>query len=175
MMRINCKISSIDSNEYKKIGKLNKEKYIHLREKIIATGRNNKAKEQYYKIIARDILRYRETFMSIMDGPKFKGTPFDLIAEKNEKYVIIELKGSLKTPSFPKNVQLVRMENLLIYLNNKGLQLNPYLLQIQLDKDRYTLFYPKFLYKLFIDTNKTTGKKTPIENIGNWIIDKIAN
>ena len=167
------KTEDLNNLTYIRKGTFDNARYSYLRKKIIEVGNKHAKAESYYKIIAKDILEEFEGFDSVIPAPNFQGRPFDLFALRKNTYSTIELKGSLKGSNMPSQTQLVRMEDLLGYLKNENITVNPYLLQITLDEGFYRLWMPKGVIGLFKDTDKTLGKYKPIAPIGDWIKQKV--
>ena len=149
-----------------KVGSFDVDRHGHLRGRILATGSNNLAKERYFKIIARDVLENQEGFYPVIESPG-QAVPFDFLAIKEGKPVLIELKGSLKQPQIPDEVQLVRMQDLLGLLYD--IEIEPYLIQIHFDRGEYYLWYPQKMRSLFQNTDHTLGKHIPVRPTANWV------
>ena len=114
--------------------------------------------------IAEDILINYEGFEWIEKGPEFRGTPFDFFGLKNGAPYIIELKASLKSFNAPGETQKWRMWELLRRIE----YLNIALIQLQLNKAQYRIFYDDDMEILF------NGTKAPFEPIEAWIRERLG-
>ncbi|MFO7785238.1 MAG: hypothetical protein ACQET7_15040 [Thermodesulfobacteriota bacterium] len=93
------------------------------------------------------------------EGPKFRGTPFDLFGFWNDRSYIIELKCSLVGFNHPGEIQKIRLQELLRRIEGLGAAL----LQLELSSAKYRIFYDDQLDLLF------RGKKMPLGVIEMWI------
>ena len=164
--------------EYKvTVNTFDKEIYSGLIEKI-KIEKNNSEKEKYFTEIAKDILE-KESFSSIKQGASihdFKGVPFDLMAIKNNRLSLIELKGSMSSFNFSSPVQFSRLNLVIKGLANhkKKIKCNPYLLQINLTYGIYQIFGEDFYEQIFTQISRDGEVKTKTENI-QLIVDDIVN
>ena len=104
-----------------------------------------------------------EDFEKVIQGPTFRGTPFDFFGFRYGAPYIIEFKGSLSQFNLPGETQKRRLQILL----NRIEGLRVALLQVKLMKAQYRIFYDEDLYPLFF------GPKAPIKPIEKWIRDRM--
>ena len=132
-------------------------------------------KEKYFKNIARDIL-LREGFKKIIEGPstsEFQGVPFDFIAIKKGVLSLIELKGSMNTFNYSKDVQFARLYHVVAVLKKRKIKNNIFLLQINLNYSLYQMLDSKFYTIIFGKIDKTIGLKRPIIPIVDDLISRM--
>lgn len=113
--------------------------------------------------IAKSLLKKHEGFEKIIDGPSYRGTPFDLFGFKDGKPYAIELKSSLNNFNHPGETQKWRLNE----IRKRMAKLNIALLQLALRKGQYRIFYNDQLNILFF------GPKAPLEPIEAWIRKRI--
>ena len=109
-----------------------------------------------------DILENYEKFDRIIDANKaegFSNPPFDFLAFKNGLPHIIEFKGSLENYNYPQDTQKKRLKELCEKIDG----LNVALLQVNLKKSQYRIFYDKEMNLLF------DGKSISMEPVEKWI------
>jgi hypothetical protein len=144
------------------------DEYFQIEESIVATGNNHIAEEDYYKIIAKDILS-NKGFTNIKNGPKIPGTPFDLIAVRNNEFSIIELKGSLSSFHYPSDVQFSRMKLLLEIIGTSGIIIFPYILLLNLRRGKKSIYYkldePHVVTEYLSNRKKNIGIDKPFDKI----------
>ena len=109
--------------------------------------------------IAKGLLKKHEGFEKVIDGPSYRGTPFDLFGFKDGKSYAVELKSSLNSFNHPGETQKWRLNE----IRKKIPELNIALLQLAVRKGQYRIFYNDQLNILFF------GPKAPLEPIETWI------
>ena len=113
--------------------------------------------------IVFDILLNYEDFEKVVDGPNFRGTPFDFFGLKDGRPYIIEFKSSLYYFHSPGETQKRRMQELLRRIK----PLNLALLQVKLKEAQYRILYNEEMDFLF------EGRGAPIEPIEEWIRQRL--
>jgi len=109
------------------------------------------------------ILEKYEGFEKIEKGPDFRGSAFDFLGFKNNKPYIIEYKGSLNNFNTPGETQKRRLQEILKQFDN----LEIVLLQINIEKSKYRIFYTEEMEILF------QGDKAPLKPIIDWLKERI--
>lgn len=120
--------------------------------------------------IGEDILRMYECFDFITKPEKtLQGQPFDRLCRKLGKWYIVEIKrakhGFGGTPS---HIQKRRMRRVLEEVR----ELEPVLLQIDLDAAKYKIRYGTEVHDLIADSER---KSLQLNNIISWVKDTIAS
>ena len=115
--------------------------------------------------IVLDILENYEGFNSVMQGPPFRGTPFDFFGFKDDAPYIIEFKGSLNSFHHPGETQKRRMRELMDRID--GLNVALIQIRVKVKEKQYRIFYNEQLDILF------HGRKMPIRQIEKWIMDRM--
>lgn len=137
------------------------------RYKDIINGLRKHMPEKQFEEACSDIVRYilqdYEGFEKVIEGPNFRGTPFDFFGFRYGAPYVIEFKGSLSQFNLPGETQKRRLQILL----NRVEGLRVALLQVKLKKAQYRIFYDKDLYPLFF------GPKAPIKPIEKWVRDRM--
>ena len=127
--------------------------------KDVVNGLQKHMAEKQFEAACSDIVRYilqdYEDFEKVIEGPTFRGTPFDFFGFRYGAPYIIEFKGSLSQFNLPGETQKRRLQILLSRI--EGLRVA--LLQVKLRKAQYRIFYDEDLYPLFL------GPKAPIRPI----------
>ena len=161
--------------EYKVlVGDINASKHSKVIRKIKNTE-NRILKEKYFKNIARDILM-REGFTDVKEGPstsEYQGVPFDFIAIKNGLLSLIELKGSMNSFNYSKEVQFSRLYQVVSELKKRKIKCRIFLLQINLTCGLYQILDSKFYDIVFSKIDKSAGKKRPIVPIVDDLLSRI--
>ena len=145
-----------------KAREFNKEKFAE----IINPVNKNTPLKKIEKVgikIAKHILRTKEGFKKVEEGPSHAGTPFDLFGYKDNKPYLIELKASLRSFNYTGEIQKQRMRELLGEIN----ELHIALIQIKLKEGEYRIFYDNQMDILF------NAKRMPLGEIEKWIKERI--
>ena len=129
----------------------------------VLRGLNENMPEKELESACRDIAKHvlvkHEGFEKVVDGPTFRGTPFDLFGFKDGAPYAIELKSSLDRFNHPGETQKWRLQEL--WKRIEGLHIA--LLQLAAKRGRYRIFYDSQMNILFF------GPKAPLEPIEAWI------
>ena len=128
-----------------------------------------------FKKIARDILQ-KEGFREIIEGPsihEFQGVPFDFLAIRNGILSLIELKGSMSTFNYSKEVQFSRLYQVANELKKRKIKHSLFLLQINLKYTLYQLLGQDFYNILFRKIDTSVGKKRPIVPIVDGLVSRM--
>ena len=119
--------------------------------------------ERQTEILVPYILENYEGFKKIEKGPDFRGSAFDFLGFKNDIPYIIEYKGSLRSFNTPGETQKRRLQEILKQFDNLGIVL----LQVNIEKSKYRIFYTKEMEILF------KGDQAPLEPIIDWLKERI--
>ena len=119
--------------------------------------------ERQTEFLVPYILEKYESFEKIEKGPDFRGSAFDFLVFKNDIPYIIEYKGSLSSFNTPGETQKRRLQEILKHFDN----LEIVLLQVNIEKSQYRIFYTEEMEILF------KGDKAPLEPIIDWLKDRI--
>ena len=136
--------------------------------KKIKKAEPNRAKEEPYKELALKILP-KEGFEEIHSPNEKQGVPFDFLACKDNKLALIEMKGKEKGFNYSSPTQYSRLKQVINWLNKKGIENNPFLLQINLEYGMYQIYTKKFYETTFaglkkiVKDNPEIGKKQNIK------------
>ena len=125
--------------------------------------------------IARDILS-KQGFKKVTKGPstsQFQGVPFDFIALKKGVVSLVELKGSMNSFNYSKEVQFDRLYHVVSELEKRQIKSSIFLLQINLAYSLYQILDADFYDIIFENINKTLGLKRPILPIVEDIIKRM--
>ena len=136
---------------------------------------NGIEKEPFFKKIALDILA-QKGFEKITEGPsisEFQGVPFDFIAMKDGCLSLIELKGSINTFNFSKEVQFARLFHVMSELKNRKIESCAFLLQVNTDLSLCQILDSKFYKIVFKNIDKSKGLKRPIIPIVDDLIKRM--
>jgi len=109
------------------------------------------------------ILEKYEGFKNIEKGPDFKGSAFDFFGFKKDIPYIIEYKGSLSSFNTPGETQKRRLQEILKQFD----ELEIVLLQVNIKKSKYRIFYTEEMEILF------KGNQAPLEPIFDWLKERI--
>jgi hypothetical protein len=120
--------------------------------------------------IGEDILGVVERFDFIIKPEKtIQGQPFDRLCRRSGKWYIVEIKGAQNGfAGTPSHTQKRRMRQVLEEVKD----LEPVLLQIDLDGAKYKIRYGDQVHELIADSE---SKRLQVNNIISWVKDMIAS
>jgi len=120
--------------------------------------------------IGEEILRVLESFDFITKPEKtLRGQPFDRLCRRSGKWYIVEIKGAQRGfGGTPSHTQKRRMR----WVLEEVKELEPMLLQIDLDAAKYRTRYGAEVHDLISDSELN---RLQINNIINWVKDMIAS
>lgn len=120
--------------------------------------------------LGKRILEAHEGFDTVVYGPKYHGTPFDLFGEKGMRFYVIEVKAS-SNGKFAGMGQTQKSRLQMVLAKVKTFELEPVLLQIDQLNKRYRIRYGDQVRELLV---KPKGQTAQIENIVKWIFEHCA-
>jgi len=138
----------------------------------IEHANSNVDTEPHYNQIATSLLLKNHGFQAVNVGPRvseMKGVPFDLLAARDDEKILVEVKGAKKSWSRPGKTQFARMKLLLDALSKRDIDIDLYLIQMNLSSDEYRLWDTPGVKSLLASVDTSNGLKTPIEPVVEWV------
>ena len=120
--------------------------------------------------LGKRILEAHEEFDTVVYGPNYRGTPFDLFGQKGTRFYVIEVKAS-SNGKFAGIGQTQKSRLQMVLAKVKSVELEPALLQIDQLNKRYRIRYGDEVRELLA---KPAGQTAQIDPIVKWIIKHCA-